>query len=41
MLATIERIFTLVGWNPRMAKLGMWALIIVALGTIFRVKIRI
>ena len=41
MLATIERIFALIGWNPRMAKLGMWALLILALGTIFRVKIRL
>lgn len=39
MLAQLEGLLRVLGWNPRLAKIGMWALFLLALGTVLRMRV--
>jgi len=41
MLQALENTLRVIGWNPALARLGMYALLLIALGAAFNIKIRI
>lgn len=41
MLNAIERTLQAFGWSPKLARIGMWALLCLAIGSIFDIKIKI
>jgi len=41
MLDAVERFFRAIGWSPQLARIAMWALLLMALGSVLNLKIKV